>query len=196
MKGLFSVVSSKFKPCYNQIVIPLQYLKLQRKAVNLPRSGWADCEQKAAKWEYREDDRLLTEQFIDGLNQKGMTDEILREVAMLDDIEEATNEHILTWVHCVEAQRAQRITLNSSKKAEVFDVIWQNTRNVNERPCGVTNASVVGQDMHPSSALHMGRMWRIWQSQPFHGGLHILMETTGELLGQEGSWWGISWGQD
>ena len=38
---------------------------------------------KAVECEYRDYNRLPTEQFIGGLNDKGMTDEILREVAML-----------------------------------------------------------------------------------------------------------------
>ena len=42
---------------------------------------------KEAKCEYREYDRLLTEQFISVLSDEGMTDEILREVAMLENIE-------------------------------------------------------------------------------------------------------------
>ena len=33
-----------------------------------------------------------------GLNNEGMTDERLREVAVLKDIEKATSESILTWV--------------------------------------------------------------------------------------------------
>ena len=40
--------------------------------------------------------RLLTELFIGGLDDEGMTNEILWEVAMLEDIEEATSEHVLT----------------------------------------------------------------------------------------------------
>ena len=40
---------------------------------------------KAAEWEFTEYNRLLTEQFIGGLNQEGMTDEILKEVEMLED---------------------------------------------------------------------------------------------------------------
>ena len=48
------------------------------------------------------------EQFIGGLNYEDMTDEILREIATLGDIKDTTHECILTWVHRVEEQRAQR----------------------------------------------------------------------------------------
>ena len=41
-----------------------------------------------------------------------MTDEILWELAMLEDTEEATSVFILTWAYRVEAQGSQRIALN------------------------------------------------------------------------------------
>ena len=53
-------------------------------------------QEKVAECKYREYDRLLTEQFIGDINDKGMTNGVLREVAMLEDIEEATSECILT----------------------------------------------------------------------------------------------------
>ena len=52
---------------------------------------------KAAKYEHIKYDRLLTEQCIGRLNDKGIMYEILREVAMFEDIKEATSEHVLTW---------------------------------------------------------------------------------------------------
>ena len=55
---------------------------------------------KTAECEYG---RLLTEQFIVGLNDEGTIDEILREVATGEDIEDAMSEHMLIWAHKVEA---------------------------------------------------------------------------------------------
>ena len=57
-----------------------------------------------------------------------MNDEILRKVAMLEDIEEAYSECVLTWRHRVEVQRVQKIVLSSMKEAKEFDAIWQNTK--------------------------------------------------------------------
>ena len=51
--------------------------------MTLTRSGWVDCEQKPAECEYSESNRLLTEQFIGGLNDDNITDEKCREVTML-----------------------------------------------------------------------------------------------------------------
>ena len=56
-----------------------------------------------------------------------MTNEILREVTTLGNIEEAIHEHVLSWVPRVESQGAQRSVLNNIKESKDFDVFWQNT---------------------------------------------------------------------
>ena len=45
-----------------------------------------------------ESDRLLTEKFIGELNNEGMTDEISKEVATQEGIEESTSEWVMDWV--------------------------------------------------------------------------------------------------
>ena len=47
--------------------------------------------------EYCESDRLLTEQFTGGLNDDDMSDETLRDITTLENIEEATGEQVLIW---------------------------------------------------------------------------------------------------
>ena len=78
---------------------------------------------KVADCKYREYNRLLTEKFIVGLKDGGMTDEILSKVAMLEDIREATSECILTWVCRAEMQRTKRIVLNSIMEAKESDLV-------------------------------------------------------------------------
>ena len=63
---------------------------------------------KAADCESKEYDRLQTEQFIGGLNDEGMIDEILMEAATLDNIKDATSECVLIWAYIVGVQRAQK----------------------------------------------------------------------------------------
>ena len=60
---------------------------------------------------YKEHDRLLTEQFISQLNSDGMSDEILKEVATLEDIEGTISECILLWSHKADTQRTQNLPL-------------------------------------------------------------------------------------
>ena len=55
-----------------------------------------------------------------------MTDEILREVTTLGNIERATSESVLVWVYKVETKSAPRSPLNNTKEAKDFDAIWQN----------------------------------------------------------------------
>ena len=50
-------------------------------------------------------DRLLTEQYICWHNDNRMIDEILSEVATLEDIEDAMSKCVLLWMHRVEVQR-------------------------------------------------------------------------------------------
>ena len=59
---------------------------------------------------------LLTEQFINGLNDNGMVGEILKKVATLEEIEDASSEHILVWACRVEVQKAQKSALHEIKR--------------------------------------------------------------------------------
>ena len=73
---------------------------------------------KAANCQYKEYNRLLTEQFINGLNDEWMVYEKLKEVAILEDTKDATCECVLLWACRVEAQRVQKSSLNEIKEAK------------------------------------------------------------------------------
>ena len=75
---------------------------------------------KAVDCEY---DQRLTEQFIHGLDDKVMTGEIMRELTVLKDINEATSSQILIWAQRVEVQRAQKEVLDHSREDKEFDSI-------------------------------------------------------------------------
>ena len=76
MNGLF-----KFKLQHNRIVISLQYHKLHRKENECAQEWVGRLRTEAAEYQYKECDRLLTEQFINSINDEEMVDEILKEVA-------------------------------------------------------------------------------------------------------------------
>ena len=63
--------------------------------------GWLRT--KEMECQYKTYDRFLTEQFISWLNDDGMINEILKEVATLEDIGNTTSEHVLLWVHKLKA---------------------------------------------------------------------------------------------
>ena len=56
-----------------------------------------------------------------------MIEEILKELATLEDTEDTTSEHVLLWAYKVEAQRVQISALNDIKEAKDSDGIRQNT---------------------------------------------------------------------
>ena len=96
MKELFIVLCSNFKPWYNRIVISLQYQNLHRKSNESAQEYMVRFRTKVAKCPYIEYDRLLTEQFISGLNDDdSITNEILKIVATLEGIKDVTSECIL-----------------------------------------------------------------------------------------------------
>ena len=78
------------------IIISLQYQKLPKKNNESAQKWMGRLQTKVAKCKYREYERPLTGQCISGLNDEGMTDEMLRMVATLGHIEEATSKCILT----------------------------------------------------------------------------------------------------
>ena len=53
---------------------------------------------KATECQYKEYDRLLTEQFSSGLSDDGMIDEILKGSSHIKDIEDTTSVYVLLWV--------------------------------------------------------------------------------------------------
>ena len=112
--------------------------------------------------EYIEPDILLMEQFIGGLNNADMTDEILRKVTALENIEEAKSEHELSWVCRVEVQRAFSV-LNNIKESKDFDAIW---KNIQRQACGVT----CGDRCKYCSTWYLQKeVWGMWQRHSLQG---------------------------
>ena len=66
-----------------------------------------DQSTNTAEYQYKEYDKLLKEHFINEFNDDGMVDEILKEVVMLENIEDTTTEHVLLWAHRVGGQRGK-----------------------------------------------------------------------------------------
>ena len=100
---------------------------------------------------------LLTEQFIGGLNYKGMTDEILREATTLENIEKAPGLVSFKLGMQSKGAKVQRSALNGIKEAKDFDAIQQNAqKHVSETLCS-DKCEYFGKGIFPSSALHTER---------------------------------------
>ena len=64
-----------------------------------------------------------------------MVDEILKEVAMQEDIDDATDEHALPLACRVEVQRVQKSALHEIKEAKDFDVVqWHTNIHIHKSP--------------------------------------------------------------
>ena len=72
---------------------------------------------------YKEVDRKLKEQFIHGLNDRVMLDEILRELMVKNNSEQINSEDILLWARQIKAQRAQAAILNDITEVQKFDKV-------------------------------------------------------------------------
>ena len=97
LDGLFDMLATKFKPQYNETIKSLQFRKL----------FWLDNE-NAEKWigrlhvvaveyNYREVDRQLKEQFIHGLNDSCILEEIIKELTAANNNDQITSEGMLAW---------------------------------------------------------------------------------------------------
>ena len=74
------MLSEKFKSQHNDTILPLQYCKLLRDS-NRMHEEWMDqLGIKPNECNYQEHDRWLKGQFIDGINNKAMTSEIIKEL--------------------------------------------------------------------------------------------------------------------
>ena len=104
LDGLFNTLATKFRPQYNETIKSLQFRKLciiEGKSVD----EWMGILCVAvAECNYREPDRQLKEQFIHGLNDRLMIDEIIRELTTKNNDEQVTREGVLTWAKRIEAE--------------------------------------------------------------------------------------------
>ena len=75
----------------------------------------------AAECNYKEIDRQLKEQFIHGLNDKAMLDEVVRELMAKNSSKQMNSEDVLLWARQIEAQRAQAAIVSNITKAQKFD---------------------------------------------------------------------------
>ena len=77
----------------------------------------------AVEYNYQEVDRQLKEQFIHGLNDKCMLDEIIKELTTTKNKDCITSGGVLAWAKRVELQRAQVAVLNTLMESRQFNKI-------------------------------------------------------------------------
>ena len=72
---------------------------------------------------YRELYRQLKEQFIHGLNDKCMSNEIIRELTAKINDEQVTSDGMLIWAKRIKVQRAQAVILSNITESHQFDKV-------------------------------------------------------------------------
>ena len=78
---------------------------------------------------YREINRQLKEQFILSLNNKGMLDDIIKELTTKSNDEQTTSEVVLAWAKRVEMQQAHAAILSDSMETHQFDKVKLNPKD-------------------------------------------------------------------
>ena len=80
LESLFEPLSNKFKPQYNETIKSLQLRKLHQYDDENTEEWMGRLHITAVEYNYQEVDRQLKEQFIHGLNNKYMLEEIIKEL--------------------------------------------------------------------------------------------------------------------
>ena len=78
-------------------------------------------------------DTQLKEQFIDGLNDKYMLEEIIKELTATKNDDHITSGCVLAWAKRVEAHRAQAAVLNTLIESKQFDKIKISKKAKNDK---------------------------------------------------------------
>ena len=77
----------------------------------------------AVECNYQEVDRQFKEQFIHGLNDRHMLEEIIKELTVTNNDDHITNGGMLAWGKRVEKQRMQAAVLTFATESRQFDKI-------------------------------------------------------------------------
>ena len=103
LEGLVDTLAAKFRPQYNQTIKSLQFRQLHRIEGKGVDEWMGRLCMVVAECGYRGIDRQLKEQFLHGLNNKGMLDEIIKELTTKSNDEQTTSEGVMAWAKTVEA---------------------------------------------------------------------------------------------
>ena len=121
--GLFNTLTNKFKLQYNETLKLVQFRKLYRYEDENVEEWMEKLWVAAVGCNYHEVNRQLKEQFIHGLNDKSMLEEIIKEMTTAKNDDHITSEGVLAWAKRVEVQRAQAAALSTIIESRQFDKI-------------------------------------------------------------------------
>ena len=123
IQELIDTLAEKFRPQYNETIKSLQFRKLCRSEGENAKEWMGRLCMAAAECNYKEIDCQLKEQFIHGLNDKNMLDEVIRELTTKCINEQITSEDVLIWAKRVEVQRVLAAILSDITESQRFDKV-------------------------------------------------------------------------
>ena len=123
LPGLFDTLAAKFKPQFNETVKLLQFRKLCRFKGESAEEWMGRLRVAVAECNYREVGRQLKEQFIHGLNDKSMLDEVIRELTVKNNNEQTTGKDVLVWAKRIKAQQGQVAILSDITMSQKFNKV-------------------------------------------------------------------------
>ena len=97
LQGLIDTLAGKFRPQYNETIKSQQFRKLCRSEDENADEWMGRLRVVAVECNYKEIDHQLKEQFIHGLNDKTMLDDVIRELTTKNISELMTSEDMLIW---------------------------------------------------------------------------------------------------
>ena len=189
LEGLFETLSNKFKPQYSETIKSLQFRMLYRYEDENVEEWMGRLCIAAVECNYQEVDRQLKEQFIHGLNDKYMLEEIMKELTATKNDDHITSGGILAWAKRVEVQRAQAAVLNTLSQNNLIKSKYQRKQKMTKPELQYTGphsnscADTVGESTSQGSAQHTAR--HVWSV--------AMKDTSGRSATVEGAGWSMRW---
>ena len=118
-----SIVCVKANHQHNEMIKALQFRKLYQYDEENVEEWMERLHIAAVECSYQEVDRQLKEQFIHGLSDKHMPEEIIKELTATKNDDHITSGGLLVWAKRVEVQRAQAVVLNTVTESRLFDKV-------------------------------------------------------------------------
>ena len=180
IKGLFLVLSNRFQPCDNHIILALQYQKLHKKQWIC--SGMDGHIANKCSWLWVQGPWQMSNRAVNRQAKWWWHDwwDIKRS-HNLENIEEAMSAYMLGWTHRVEGQRTQRSMLNDIKEAKAF-AMQQNSQTEVCRAHVVKMQVLWHRVPCPGVPCIWKEVWRVWEGSADHFG------TTNKLVAQDSKW--------
>ena len=94
--AILNIPNDKLRCQHNETILSLQYCKLSREEHESAKDQMGQLGIKANECKYKKYDRYLKEQFLNGINDKMMTAEIIKELTMLRRTTDMTSKWVLT----------------------------------------------------------------------------------------------------